>query len=125
MLVKELMESNVITVKDSDSVVTICKLLSKHRISGVPVVNRAGKLVGFVSERDIIAAVSKPQFIKKTAKQIMSKKVKTITEDTPITHASKLFSQESYRHIPVTRNGKVVGIIARKDVATHMMKHYY
>jgi len=125
MLVKELMESNVITVKDSDSVVTICKLLSKHRISGVPVVSKAGKLVGFVSERDIIAAVSKPNFIKTTAKQIMSKKVKTITEDTPVTHASKLFSQESYRHIPVTRNGKVVGIIARKDVATHMMKHYY
>ena len=125
MIVKELMKKHVVTVQDTDDVRTICKLLSKHKISGLPVLNKSGKLVGFVSERDVISAVCKPHFDKRTARQLMTKKVKAISEDSPVTHASKMFAQEKYRHIPVTKNGKVVGIIARKDIATHMMKHYY
>jgi CBS domain-containing protein len=104
---------------------TICKLLTKYQISGVPVLNKAGKLAGFVSERDVIAAVCKANFLTKTAKQIMTKKVRTITEEAPVTHASKVFTEEKYRHLPVTKSGKVVGIVTRKDIATHMMKHYY
>jgi CBS domain-containing protein len=125
MLVKELMNKKVITVKEIDDVHTICKLLSKHQISGLPVLSKTGKLVGFVSERDVIAAVCKANFTSKTAKQLMTKRVRTISDDAPVTHASKVFTQEKYRHLPVTRSGKVVGIITRKDIATHMMKHYY
>lgn len=125
MLVKEMMKKKVVTVNDTDNVRTICKMLTKYKFSGFPVINKSGKLVGFISERDIISAVCKPNFISRTAKQLMTKKVRTLPEDSPVTHASKVFAQEKYRHIPIVRGKKVVGILTRKDIATHMMKHYY
>jgi CBS domain-containing protein len=125
MMVKEIMNRKLITVKEDDTVRSICKLLSKHKISGVPVLGKTGKLVGFVSERDVIAAVCKPDFTSKTARKLMTKRVRTISEDAPLTHASKIFSEEKYRHLPVVKGKKLVGIITRKDVANQMMKHYY
>lgn len=125
MFISELMNRKVITVKEDANVREICRLLSKNHISGLPVVSKSGKLVGFVSERDIIAAVCKPKFSELTAKKLMTKKVRTITPDSPVMHASKIFAQEKYRHLPVTKGGKVVGIVTRADVTAQMMKHYY
>lgn len=125
MLVNELMTRKVITVSEDANVRYICKLLSKHNMSGFPVTNKSGKLVGFVSERDIIAAVFKPNFINRTAKNLMNRRIRTIPEDAPITLASKIFSEEKYRQLPVLRNGKLVGIISRKEVVRHMMGQYY
>ena len=125
MLVKDLMTRNAEAVLEEDGVRDICAKLSKRRISGVPVVNKAGKLKGFVSERDIIAAVPKKHFITLKAKQIMSRKVCSIAADAPITHASKIFSQKDFRLLPVLKAGKLVGIIARKDIVEHMLAHYY
>lgn len=125
MLVKEIMNRKLITVKEEEDVRKICRLLSKHKISGVPVLGKTGKLVGFVSERDVISAVCKPDFINRTARQIMTRRVRTIAEDAPLMHASKIFSEEKYRHLPVVKGKKLVGIVTRKDIATQMMKHYY
>lgn len=125
MLVKDLMTRNLEVVQEDDGVRDICEKLAKHRISGLPVVNKAGKLKGFVSERDIISAVPRKCFIDLKAAEIMSRKVCTIPYDAPITNASKLFSQKSFRLLPVLKAGKLVGILARKDIVKHMIGHYY
>ena len=80
VLVKEMMNKKVVCVKPETSLGKICQLLTKHKISGIPVVNAKKEILGFVSERDIIAAVPKPNFIKKLAKDIMRKEL-TIVED--------------------------------------------
>lgn len=125
MLIRDMMHKKVISVSKTTNVREICKLLAKNKISGVPVVEKGGKLVGFVSERDIIAAVPKADFVDRTAQKVMTKRVKTITAEEPLAHASKIFATETYRHLPVTKAGKVVGIVTRKDITTQMMKHYY
>jgi CBS domain-containing protein len=125
MLVKDLMTSKVRTVREGDDVKTVAKLLTKHRISGIPVVSKTGKLKGFVSERDIIAAVPRPKFCDMKVKSLMSKKVRTIPYDAPVTQASKIFSVENYRLLPVIKGSKLVGIIARKDIVKQMIGHYY
>lgn len=125
MLVKDLMTRKVHTVNENDEVKAACKLLTRHRISGIPVVSKAGKLKGFVSERDIIAAVPKANFCNLKIRNIMSRRVRTIPHDAPVTHASKIFSQEKYRLLPVIKGSKLVGIIARKDIVKQMIGHYY
>ncbi|MFH1831146.1 MAG: CBS domain-containing protein [Pseudomonadota bacterium] len=125
MLVKELMTRKVYAADEDDNVVSVCKLLTKHNISGIPVVSESGKLKGFISERDIIAAVPKSTFLTLKAKQLMSRKVRTIPHDAPITQASKIFSEEKYRLLPVLKANKLVGIIARKDIVKQMIGHYY
>ena len=123
--IKEIMAKKVYTVNEDDDVKSICRVLAKNEISGMPVVGKSGKLVGFVSERDIIAAIPKPRFEQATARKLMTKKVRTIAEDAPVTHASKIFSEEKYRLLPVLRGTKLVGIIGRKDVVKYMMGNYY
>jgi CBS domain-containing protein len=125
MLVKDLMTTKVHTVRDDDDVRTAAKLLTKHKISGIPVVSKTGKLVGFVSERDIIAAVPKPKFCDMKIRNLMSKKVCSIPYDAPMTQASKIFSVEDYRLLPVIKGSKLVGIIARKDIVKQMIGYYY
>jgi CBS domain-containing protein len=125
MLVKDLMTSKLYTVRDDDDVRTAAKLLTKHKISGIPVVSKTGKLVGFISERDIIAAVPKPKFCDMKIRNLMSKKVRSIPYDAPVTQASKIFSVENYRLLPVLKGNKLVGIIARKDIVKQMIGYYY
>lgn len=125
MLVKDLMTKKVHTVSEDDKVKEAAKLLTKYKISGVPVVSKTGKLKGFISERDIIAAVPRPKFCDLKVKNLMSKRVRTIECDSPINCASKIFSQENYRLLPVVRGNKLVGIIARKDILKQMIGYYY
>lgn len=124
-LVREVMTKKVITVPQVSDVRQVCRLLRKSKLTGLPVVDQRKRLVGFVSERDVIAAVPKPGFLKCKAKQIMTRRVKTITADEPVTNASKIFSSEKFRCLPVVKGDKVVGIISRKDVIEVMLGNYY
>ena len=123
--VSEVMVKKVITVTKDIEMPKLCRLIARKKLSGVPVTDGKGRLVGFISERDIIAAVPKPKFMERTARQIMTRKVKTISPEEPLTNASKVFAAEKYRQLPVVKAGKVVGIIARKDVIQHMLGRYY
>jgi len=125
MLVKDLMTKKVHTVAEDDNVKVAAKLLTKYRISGVPVVSKTGKLRGFISERDIIAAVPRAKFSDMKVRHLMSKRVRTIDSDSPINCASKIFSQENYRLLPVVKGQKLVGIIGRKDIVKQMIGYYY
>jgi predicted transcriptional regulator len=125
MLIKDLMTKKVHSVGEDDNVKVAAKLLTRYKISGVPVVGKTGKLKGFISERDIIAAVHKPNFCDMKVKNLMSKRVRTIDHDSPINCASKIFSQENYRLLPVVKGQKLVGIIGRKDIVKQMIGYYY
>lgn len=122
--VKDIMKKRVITIKEDTDIKHICRILKKSNLSGLPVVNKKGFLVGFVSERDIIAAVPAPKFFDKTAKKIMTRKITIVEPDEPMTNVSKIFSGKKFRILPVVKGGKVVGIIARKDIIEHMLGDY-
>ena len=123
--VKDMMQKKVITIPQDMGVIQICKLLHKRGVSGFPVVNKNEDIVGFISERDIIIAVPKPRFMKLSAKNLMNKKVKTIAPEEPISNAFKIFSKVNYRHLPVVRGKKIVGVISRKEVIEHILSGYY
>jgi CBS domain-containing protein len=125
ILVKKLMNKKVITVGPDVALKKICQVLTRHKITGVPVVNSKKEIIGIVSERDIIAAVPKPNFSKKYAKDIMVKKVITVEDTASLSEVSQIFSSQPFRHIPVTRNGKIVGLITRNDTVKQMLGHYY
>ncbi|MBN1282286.1 MAG: CBS domain-containing protein [Proteobacteria bacterium] len=123
--VKDIMKKRAVSVNEHDDIRTVCMALSRHKVSGLPVLGASGKLVGFVSERDIISAVARPGFDRATARHVMTRRVKTISDDAPVTSASKIFSEEDYRLLPVVRDGRLVGMIGRKEVVNFMMGNYY
>ena len=122
---KDIMQKKTVSVRHDATLKEASELLIKNKLSGIPVVNNKGNLIGFISERDIIEAISQDDFENKKTEDIMTKNVISINEDTSIEEVSRIFSKYPYRYIPVCRDKNIVGIISRKDVIEKLLGQYY
>ena len=111
MKVGEIMTPNVISVRDDAPVRDVARVLDRHRISGVPVCDGNGNMVGLVSEYDLIA---KPDA--KTAGEAMSQNVISVGEDTGVDEVRFLLVNRKIKRVPVLRGLKLVGIVSRADL---------
>ena len=113
------MVRELVTVRPETDAYDAIALLLKHRISGMPVVDESGKLVGMLSERDCLKTLLDAQYHNMpTAKveDLMSTDVKTIGPDTGIVEIADLFQHVPFRRLPVLDKGRLVGQVSRKDV---------
>jgi CBS domain-containing protein len=110
MIAKDIMTKDVITVGPAASVKELAKTLVRQQISGAPVMNKKGQIVGIVSETDIVANKGKQ------VKDIMSKKVSSIAEDTPVEEIAALMTAHKISRLPVMRGQKLVGLVSRADI---------
>jgi CBS domain-containing protein len=108
--VKEVMTTKVISFREDTPLKEIAERLSESRITGAPVVTDDGFVVGIVSEVDVFSRRGG------VARDLMSPHVISITEDTGIDEAARLFAGERIRRLPVLKNGRLVGLISRSDV---------
>jgi CBS domain-containing protein len=108
--VKEVMNRKVISFREDTPVDEIAQTLAEKKITGAPVMAEDGSVVGIVSEVDVFTKKGK------TAAEIMSAHVISITEDTPIDEAARLLAGERIRRLPVMAKGKMVGLLSRSDV---------
>lgn len=126
MLVGERMSKPVITVSPDLPINEAINLMKKSHIRRVPVI-QDGKLVGIVSDKDLLNASPSPVtslsvwelnylISKITIKDVMTKKVITVTEDTPIEEAARLMVDNKIGGLPVMRGDEVVGIITETDL---------
>ena len=127
MLVGDRMSHPVITVPPDMPVVDALNLMRVEHIRRTPVVDDKGKLVGIVSDKDLLNAspsaattlsVWEINYLlsKITVADVMTKEVVTITEDTPIEEAARIMADNKIGGLPVTRDSKVVGIITETDL---------
>ena len=110
MLAKDIMTKKVITVSPLTTIKDLAKTLTKNDISGVPVVDKAGKLLGIVSATDIVAKSGKQ------VKAIMSQKVISVTEETPVEEIANLLTTHKINRVPVLRGKKLSGIVSQADI---------
>ena len=106
----ELMTTSVMTLTADVLVENAARTLFENSISGMPVVDADGRLVGVVSEFDIIAKHGE------TVGDIMSTDVVSVGEDTDPETIARMLTEQRIRRIPVVREGRVVGIISRSDL---------
>ena len=111
MKVREIMTPNVISVSEDATTRDVAWILDRHRISGVPVCDGAGHIVGVISEFDLIA---KPEA--HTAAQAMSRDVISVMEDTSVDEVRYLLVNRRIKRVPVLRGQKLVGIVSRADL---------
>ena len=114
--VREVMTRNVLTFREDTPVEEIALTLSARHITGAPVIGAEGHVVGIVSETDVFSKKGK------TAKDIMSQHVISVTEETGIDEAARLMIGERIRRVPVIRGGKMVGLLSRSDVLDFFAK---
>jgi CBS domain-containing protein len=117
--VRDYMTTQLITFNPTTEVMAALNMLVKHGISGAPVVDKSGALVGMLSERDclnIAFIASQDSCVAGPVSQFMSTKVVTVDADTNLTQLASMFVSASYRRYPVMEGGKLVGQISRSDV---------
>jgi CBS domain-containing protein len=119
MIAKDIMTRDVITVSPTTSVKNLAMILIKNQISGAPVAAKTGKIIGIVSEADIVAKKGKD------VKAIMSKKIISVNEDAPVEEIARLMTTHKIKRLPVMRGDEVVGVVSRADIvnAIAMGKH--
>jgi CBS domain-containing protein len=127
------MSAKVYTVRSEDPVAKAVALICRHRISGVPVVDKRGDLVGLISERDVLQAMypSKPELNpcrtarstgglrgiqRLRAADIMVRQVITATPDADLLQLASLMAVKKIRRIPIVEGRRLVGIVSQGDV---------
>jgi CBS domain-containing protein len=139
MKARDVMVAPVITVKPHSTVKEVAKTLVDRRISAVPVVDNAGKIVGIISEGDLMHraeigtergyrwwprlvrgdASIPPGYIKAHARRaadIMTQNVFTATPETPLDEIAVLLERNSIKRVPIVRDGRLVGIVSRANL---------
>ena len=123
MFARDIMTKDIITVSPKTTVRNLALILIKNRISGAPVAGKNGKIVGVVSEADIITKKGKD------VKSIMSKKVIRVMEETTVEEIAQLMTTHVVKRLPVMNGEKIVGIVSRADIVsaialgTHVALH--
>jgi CBS domain-containing protein len=146
-LVADVMTPNPITATTSTPLTEVIQTLAKQRFSGLPVVDESNKLIGVVSETDLMwreSGVTPPPYIMlldsviylenpgryerevhkalgETVKDVMSLNPVTIAPDQPLREAARLMHESEIQQLPVVNeDGQVVGIITRGDIVRAM-----
>lgn len=116
--VEDVMSSPVVTIRDTDSVLTASKLMKKHGIGCVVVVDKAGKPLGLMTERDVVRRVSALDLLpsKVQAGKSMTKPPVTIDMSASVTDAAKKMRELKVRRLVVLDGGKLKGIITSNDI---------
>jgi len=111
------MNEDIVSVSPDASVYEALELLSQHEISGLPVVGPDQQLVGILTEKDVLKLLldHKMQGNEKV-ETYMNRKVFSFTEDDSIIDVCKFFIKNPIRRVPIVRDKKVVGIVARRDI---------
>jgi CBS domain-containing protein len=139
MKARDVMVRNPITVGPDDSVGKAINLLAEHDISALPVVDGAGEVVGILSEADLVrreelatdrrrpwwlealtpATTLAEEFAKahgRKVHEVMSDRVVSASEDTPLAEIASLLERNRIKRVPVLRGGKLVGIVSRANL---------
>lgn len=118
-VVRDYMDKVVPTLKPDVDIMEAVDFLLRNKVTGAPVVNEAGEIVGMVTEKDCLRLLSTGvdhEFPKGTVKDFMSTKVAYVTPAMNVYFVAGMFLQANYRRFPVVENGKIVGAITRFDI---------
>jgi acetoin utilization protein AcuB len=127
VLVRDRMSKHPITITADVHIDEALKMMRDNKVRRLPVIDREGRLVGIVSEMDLLYASPSPAtslsvyeihylMARITVQDVMTKEVISIEEDTPLEEAARIMVDNKIGGLPVVRNGKLVGIITETDL---------
>ena len=119
MKVKELMTSQVISIRPEEMASVAARTLTRYNIGVLPVCGEDGKICGLLTDRDLVTrCVASERVPTKTAvRDIMTNRVLSVQPDVDAAVAAHLMGREQVRRLPVVENGKLCGMISLADLA--------
>jgi len=120
---KDIMSTNVISVKKDDSIFDAIKLLVEKNISGLPVVDDDMNLTGILSEKDVVDLFYEhEQAEHKTVGDYMTHPAVCFDENNALLNVCNFLVKNIFRRVPITTNGKLVGIISIQDILSSVLQ---
>lgn len=139
MKAQDIMTRDVVTIKPNASVHEVATLLAKHRISGIPVTTAGKRLLGIVSEGDLVeraevgaepkskwwlegfsnAQAMAGRYVKAhgmTVADVMTRQVATVRPDADLDEVANILQAHRVKRVPVVQDGKLLGIVTRSDI---------
>jgi CBS domain-containing protein len=113
---RDIMTPHIVSIRPTSSVRTAVERLISEQISGLPVVDENERLVGIITEFALLAIAYDPTVAKDSVAQHMTTEVLSVNVDDPIRRVADLFIVHRVRRVPVLENGRIAGLIARRDV---------
>ncbi|SKC83253.1 CBS domain-containing protein [Maledivibacter halophilus] len=142
MIAKNIMNRDVVSIGENDTLKEAVILMVKHRVSGLPVIDKNKNIIGIISQSDIIKHGKRPliletvdlleifiyeqapeeyeEELKKAltlkVKNVMTDNIITVSENTSVGRIAHLMIKNEINRLPVIKDGKLVGIIGREDI---------
>ena len=124
--VADVMSRELVTFAPEMDVLSAIHQLVKHNISGAPVVDPSGQLIGILSERDclkVALAASYENSLAGAVSAYMTTQVVTVEPHTSLTQVASLFLSGTYKRFPVVDGGRLIGQISRSDIVRAISEH--
>ena len=121
-VIRDMMNKSVVGVRPDATVAEAIKVLTEQHIGGLPVVTSEGAIVGVISELALIDVVFDPTVKDALVADYMTAEVHTVHPNDPLSRAAQLFALYSFRRLPVVENGKLVGIVTRRDLMNYALR---
>jgi CBS domain-containing protein len=114
----------VVTVAPEQTVSAVVGVLAQNRIGAVPVVNEQGRIIGIISERDIIRGMAQhgDATLKLPADRLMTREVKTCSCEDQLVDLMEVMTRQRIRHLPVIHDGALHGIVSIGDVVKQRLE---
>jgi CBS domain-containing protein len=119
---KEIMKTDVVAVKRDLPIYEAIRILVETNVTGLPVVNEDMTIAGILSEKDVLALLYNIEDREGKVGDFMTKGVVSFNQEDSLVDIAECLIENSFRRVPITSQGKLVGIISRKDIVSYILK---
>lgn len=120
--IEDIMTTEVVTVKKQTPIIEVIELLLANNITGLPVVDSHRHLVGLISEKDVLKLLSDPDNDSLTVADFMTENVTAFDVEDNIIAVCESLTNSSFRRVPILKDGKLAGVISRKDLIKYILE---
>ena len=121
LMAKDIAVSDLVSISPETTVEKAIDCLMAHRISGLPIVGHDAQILGVITEFALLAVAYEPDIASEPVSHHMTKDVISVETDAPITKIADLFVRHRIRRVFVVQDGKLVGLISRRDLLGAIM----
>lgn len=119
---KIIMTTNIVTVKSDTPIDKALELLVENNITGLPVVDDDRALIGIISEKDMLKLLPGLEDESATVGDYMTKDITCFDQDEDLIAICECLMNNNFRRVPIVSNGKLVGIISRRDIIKYIIE---
>ena len=119
---RDVMTRDVLTVSEDTPIYVAMQLLLADQVTGLPVVDSDRRLVGIVTEKDMLTLLNNNRIDHVTVGHLMTKDVVSFAENDDLSEINKCLKEKSFRRVPILADGKLVGIVSRTDIMKAILR---